>query len=174
MDFLKNRRALVVYQSKMEKKPKHFINQPTYPGGPKAMSEFIYKNLRYPKQAAAAKLEGTVLLRIEINSHGIVSDVQVLKGIGLGCDEEAARVVRLFKFDVAKNRGLRVLFHRDIRVQFKMAKAVPLPVLPEMPAPQGQQMVLNYSITTTPAAPAAKKEEPKKSGGSYSYSISVG
>lgn len=158
----------------MEKKPKHFINHPTWPGGPKAMTEFIYKNLRYPKLAAEAKLEGTVFLKIEINNQGIVSDVQVLKGIGLGCDEEAARVLRLLKFDVAKNRGLRVLFHKDIRVQFKMAKAAPLPVLPEMPAHQGQPMVLNYSVTTTPAAPAAKKEEPKKSGGSYSYSISIG
>lgn len=158
----------------MEKKPKHFINQPTYPGGPKAMTEFIYKHLRYPKQAAEAKLEGTVLLRIEINSQGIVDDVQVLKGLGLGCDEEAARVVRLFKFDVGRNRGLRVIFHRDIRVQFKIAKAAPLPVLPEMPAPQGQPMVLNYSVTISPAVVATKKEEPKKSGGSYSYSISVG
>ena len=158
----------------MEKKPKHFINHPTFPGGPKAMTEFIYKNLRYPKLAGQAKLEGTVFLRIEINNQGIVGDVQVLKSLGMGCDEEAARVVRLLKFDVAKNRGLRVIFHKDIRVQFKMAKAAALPVLPEMPASQGQAMVLNYSITTSPPVVATKKEEPKKAGESYSFTISVG
>jgi protein TonB len=95
----------------MEKKPKHFLKQPEYPGGPKAMSKFIYENLRYPKPALEAGKEGVVLVEYDINHEGRVVDTRVLQSIGHGCDEEAERVVRLLKFDVGKNRGVKVVFH---------------------------------------------------------------
>lgn len=152
-----------------EKKAKHFIHQPSYPGGNKAFSDFIYSNLKYPKLAAEAKLEGVVVLRYDIDNHGVVGDVQVLKSIGLGCDEEAIRVVKMLRFEVPKNRGLRVTFHKDVRIQFKMAKEVELPK-PIEPANTGMQ--INYSIIPTEKPTVA--EEPKPSSTSYSITYNFG
>ena len=61
-------------------------------------------------------------IEYDIDHQGVVVGSRVLKGLGHGCDEEAARLVKLLKFDVAKNRGIHVLFHQKLRVQFRMPK----------------------------------------------------
>lgn len=151
-----------------EKKPKHFIQQPEYPGGPKELTKFIYQNLRYPTAALEAKVEGTVLIEYDIDYKGNVVETRVLQGLGHGCDEEASRVIRMLKFAVGRNRGVRVLFHNKARVKFK------LPVQPKKQAvpPGGQQVSYNYVYTSTPA-PAEKKEKAQTSN-SYSYTINLG
>lgn len=103
-----------------EKKPKNFIQQPEFPGGPKELTKFIYANLRYPAAALEAKTEGTVMVEYDIDYKGNVVDTRVLQPLGNGCDEEAVRVVRLLKFIVGKNRGMRVLFHKKAQIRFKL------------------------------------------------------
>jgi protein TonB len=148
----------------MEKKPKHFLKQPEYPGGPKAMSKFIYENLRYPKQALEAGKEGVVLVEYDINHEGLVMDTRVLQSVGYGCDEEAERVIRLLKFEVGKNRGIKVVFHKKTQIQFKkpVAIAQPKPVA----APP---MAITYQYVTA-APPKPTVEAPKKEQ-VFSYSI---
>ncbi|MDR2292699.1 MAG: energy transducer TonB [Prevotellaceae bacterium] len=101
-----------------EKKQKHFLIQPTYPGGNKALSEFITKNLRYPEHAVQNNISGSVHLQYTVNDDGIVESVQVLKGLGYGCDEEAVRIVKLLKFGKVKNRGIRLKTTKKIRINF--------------------------------------------------------
>jgi len=150
-----------------EKKPKHFIQQPEYPGGPKELTKFIYENLRYPPEAVQEKIEGTVLLEYDIDYKGNVVDTRILQGVGHGCDEEAARVVRLLKFTVGRNRGVRVLFHNKARIRFKL----PVPAKVEKIAPQPVQVQYNYVTTTAPSTP---EEQPKQPATTYSYTIKVG
>jgi protein TonB len=150
-----------------EKKPKHFIQQPEYPGGPKELTKFIYENLRYPPEAVQEKIEGTVLLEYDIDYKGNVVDTRILQGVGHGCDEEAARVVRLLKFAVGRNRGVRVLFHNKARIRFKL----PVPAKVEKTAPQPVQVQYNYVTTTAPTTP---EEQPKQPATTYSYTIKVG
>ncbi|MDR1553208.1 MAG: energy transducer TonB [Prevotellaceae bacterium] len=102
----------------MEKKQKHFIIQPTYPGGNKALGEFVSENLHYPEQAEQNNISGSVHLQYVVNDDGIVESVQVLKGLGYGCDEEAVRVVKLLKFGKVKNRGVRLKSTKKIRINF--------------------------------------------------------
>lgn len=143
-----------------DKKKPLFIRQPEYAGGPKALSKFIQANLRYPQSALEAGVEGTVLVEYDIDYQGNVVATRVLQGIGGGCDEEACRVVRLLKFDVPKNRGLKVLFHKKTRIQFKK------PV--EQTAPAGQMQV-NYTVTSS--APPARSPEEKPAPSTYHYTI---
>ena len=143
-----------------DKKKPLFIHQPEYAGGPKALTKFIYENLRYPQTALDAGVEGMVLVDYDIDYQGNVTATRVLQGIGHGCDEEACRVVRLLKFDVPKNRGVRVLFHKKARIQFKKPK--------QQPVAGGQaQMQVSYTMTTSPTV---EKQEEKK-GETYSYTI---
>ncbi|MCK6693769.1 MAG: energy transducer TonB [Thermoanaerobaculia bacterium] len=148
-----------------EKKAKHFIQQPEYPGGPAALTKFIYANLRYPAAALEAKIEGTVLVEYDIDYKGNVVDTRVLQTLGFGCDEEAVRVVRLLKFAVGRNRGVKVLFHKKAHIRFKLPAPANIPV----PAPQpATGMQVNYVYTTAKPEPA---EQPKTN--TYSYTVTL-
>lgn len=53
-----------------------------------------YYTIRYPKEALAAKISGTVIMEMDSNERGILSNPIVITGIGYGCDEEAIRCVK--------------------------------------------------------------------------------
>jgi TonB family protein len=142
-------------------KDKHFIKQPWFEGGPKAMKQFVAENLRYPKEALEQRLEGTVSVRYDIDHEGNVIDAKIIgHGLGHGCDEEAIRLVRSMKFKVDKPRGLRVIYHNTIQIHFKLPQVVEQPVQ--------AQMQLNYQTTSTPRTPSTQEKKP----GSYSYDVS--
>lgn len=69
-------------------------NQPEFPGGIQAMYQFLGDNLKYPEAATKAFVSGRVFISFVVTSEGQIQDVQVLKGIGFGCDAEAVRVVK--------------------------------------------------------------------------------
>jgi TonB family protein len=146
--------------SKDKKKP-FFLAQPEYPGGPKALSQFLSENVRYPEPAAAAGVEGTVVVEYDIDNRGRVVDTRVVRGLGHGCDEEACRVVRLLKFDVGTNRGVRVVFHKKAQIRFQKPKAAPAPAA---------TMQVNYVVTPSPA-PAAEPVREAPAPATYTYTV---
>jgi protein TonB len=139
-----------------------FIHQPQFKGGPKELTKFIYSNLKYPREAFDAGVEGTVYIEYDIDYQGNVIATRVLQGLSHGCDEEACRVVKMMKFDVERNRGVHVLFHQKVKVQFKKQKQVPV----QQPVVQ-QQMQVAYTVTT----PTPPKPEEKPAEVTYNYSI---
>jgi len=107
-----------------DSRDKRFIRKPIYPGGQKAYREFITKQLVYPEEAKKKGIEGFVQLRYDINYKGDVIDAKVISSLGFGCDEEAIRIVKLLKFEVPKGpRKLKLLFHRTVRINFKISKS---------------------------------------------------
>lgn len=134
---------------KKKRKAEHFIKKPTYKGGPKAMLDFIKKNLKYPAVAFEARVEGTVRLRIEIDYKGSVSSSHIISSIGYGCDEEAQRVASLLKFEVPKTRKLRASFNKTLNFHFKLPK----------PTDKQEEQTLTYTI----------KPKSNEQGGKRSY-----
>lgn len=63
---------------------------PQFPGN---LQDFIGRNLIYPQQAVQKQIDGTIIIYFEINKDGLVENIQIKKGLGYGCDEEAKRVV---------------------------------------------------------------------------------
>ena len=57
-------------------------------------SEWVSQNLKYPKDAKDAHVEGTVKLQFTVGTNGGVQEVQVLQGVYPSLDNEALRVVR--------------------------------------------------------------------------------
>ena len=146
-----------------EKKDKHFIKKPIYPGGKTALRAFISEHLTYPEEALKQKVEGTVVLKYTINYKGAVTEAHVVSGLGYGCDEEAIRLTKKLKFDVPnQGRKVRVTFHKDIRIHFRLPR--------KKPAAQKQQMQLNYRITTTKSEGKQKKQP---SSGGYNYTVTI-
>ncbi|MEZ4954052.1 MAG: energy transducer TonB [Saprospiraceae bacterium] len=137
---------------KKEAKDKHFIKKPIYEGGPTALKKFIGENLQYPKEALDNKIQGTVYVKYDIDRKGKVTDAKVIKGIGHGCDEEAIRLAKLLRFKVPTTRGVRVIFHNNIQIHFRLPK--------KKPAPKVAAVAYSY-VEKKKEVPA----EEKKSGG---------
>ncbi len=95
--------------------------QPEFPGGLAALGGFVQKNLKYPQQAIQASMSGRVYVSFVVNTDGSLTDVQVVKGIGFGCDEEAMRVIRAMpRWKPGKQAG------RAVRVRFNLPVAFTL------------------------------------------------
>jgi len=149
-----------------EKKDKHFIKKPNYVGGTSALKKFISENQKYPKAALDNHIEGTVVVKYTINHKGVVIDAKIISGIGYGCNEEAKRLVKLLKFEVPKTRGVKVLFHKNIKIHFRKPKV--------KQATKKVSQTMSYSITPAKTNSKDKKtEQPKKTGGSYHYTINI-
>ena len=63
----------------------------------------------YPPEAEARQIEGTVQVRLEINTDGSVHGAHVLKGLGYGLDDAAVRALKRFRFKPARDRGGRAV-----------------------------------------------------------------
>jgi len=60
---------------------------------------------KFSEEARKAKHQGTVLLRIIVTPEGRATSISVVKGLGLGLDEEAMNVVRTWQFKPALGPG---------------------------------------------------------------------
>lgn len=68
---------------------------PEFPGGTGALFTFLKQHIRYPELAARIGKEGKVVVSFVINADGKISQIEIERSIGFGCDEEAARVIEL-------------------------------------------------------------------------------
>ena len=107
----------------VEKKIYEFLEQmPEYPGGTKKLYEYLGANIKYPRMARDNGIEGTVYLKFIVDERGEVSDVQVLRGIGAGCDEEAMRVIReMPKWTPGKQNGKPASVWYKLPVKFTLS-----------------------------------------------------
>jgi protein TonB len=81
----------------MASEPEEFIiveELASFPGGMEYWNKYLRKNLRYPRQAQRMGIEGKVQLSFYVDVAGNISDIQVTRGIGGGCDKEAIRVLK--------------------------------------------------------------------------------
>lgn len=94
---------------------------PEFPGGPAKLMEYVQKNLKYPMMARESGIQGRVFVNFVVEKDGSISNVNVLRGIGGGCDEEAIRVVQnLPKFKPGKQRGNPVRVSYTLPIVFRL------------------------------------------------------
>ncbi len=78
--------------------------------------------MKYPSQARRMGIEGRVYLQFVVDRDGSITDIQAVKGIGAGCDEEAVRVMKTVpKFKPGKQRGVPVRVRMVMPISFKLA-----------------------------------------------------
>jgi protein TonB len=94
---------------------------PVPPGGIAGLTNYMIQNLKYPTAAKEAKVQGMVVISFIVTSEGKVENVEVLRGIGSGCDEEAVRVIsQSGTWTPAKKEGKTVATKMTLPVQFKL------------------------------------------------------
>ena len=94
---------------------------PQYPGGYTAMLKFLHDKMQYPTIAQESRIQGTVIVRFVVRSTGKVTNVEVLKGIGIGCDDEAVRVVKeMPNWIPGRDKGIAVSYYFQIPIKFQL------------------------------------------------------
>lgn len=69
-------------------------DKPTFKGGDaNKFSAWVSKNLRYPKAAAKAGIQGRILVQFDICADGKVRNIKVVNGVSPELDAEAVRVI---------------------------------------------------------------------------------
>lgn len=63
-------------------------------GGMKKFNTYVERNLEYPADALAAKIEGKVYLQFVVNKDGTLDAISVQKSLCKSCDQEAIRVLQ--------------------------------------------------------------------------------
>ena len=102
-----------------EEEPVFFVaveQQPEPIGG----LEAIQKRIVYPEIAKRAGVQGRVFVKAFVDENGNVVKVELLKGIGAGCDEAAMEAVKNTKFSPGKQRGKPVKVQVSIPIVFKL------------------------------------------------------
>ncbi len=94
---------------------------PTFPGGQKALLQYISDNIKYPSIAQENGIQGRVVVRFVVKRDGSVGEVQVLRGVDATLDKEAVRVVKSIpNFIPGKQNGHAVNVWFTLPVQFKL------------------------------------------------------
>lgn len=109
-----------IVEEVVETKPYTWVEQmPTFPGGDGEMMKYLGKNIRYPPVAQRNGLEGLVVLSFTVSATGQISEIEVLKSLGGGTDEEAVRVVKTMpKWTPGKQNGRAVPVKFTLPVRF--------------------------------------------------------
>ncbi len=94
---------------------------PSFPGGSEALNKFITTNMKYPPLAKENGIEGRSMLSFTVGSDGKISNIQDIKKLGWGCDEEAIRLVKLMPAWIpGKQNGKAVAVRYTLPVKFAM------------------------------------------------------
>ncbi|HEY3403664.1 MAG TPA: TonB family protein [Ohtaekwangia sp.] len=92
-------------------------------GGRVAYKQYLEQNLRYPEQAIENKIEGRVTVQFTVDTSGKISDFNILKGIGFGCDEEVVRLIKQGpKWNPTRRDTEPVTDKVKVRMRFKLPK----------------------------------------------------
>lgn len=106
---------------KVEKIFSFVEESPEFPGGEEKLMKFLTTNLKYPQIARENAVEGNVYVKFIIEKDGSITNIQVARGIGYGCDQEAVRVVKTMpKWEPGKQRGTPVRSRFILPFKFKL------------------------------------------------------
>jgi TonB family protein len=99
---------------------------PQYRGGEEAMMKYVADNIKYPQEAKDKNISGRVFVSFVIEKDGSVNEVKVVRGIGGGCDEEAARVIKgMPKWEPGMQKGKPVRVNYMMPINFKLSDTQP-------------------------------------------------
>lgn len=90
-------------------------------GGMGAFYKHVNEHIKFPRQATTLGIEGKVFVQFVVAKDGKLTDIEVIRGIGGGCDEEAIRVVQIApKWKAGKQRGRAVRVRMVLPITFKI------------------------------------------------------
>jgi TonB family protein len=105
----------------------HTGTQPALPpdvyrvgGGVSAPSAVQRMEPRYSEEARAAKLQGTVVIQVTIGTDGLAHDARIVRGLGLGLDQNAIESISQWQFKPGVKDGQPVKVAATIEVNYRL------------------------------------------------------
>jgi TonB family protein len=91
----------------------------------RAMLEYIYDNVRYPKRARDRNISGVAVVSFIVEPHGAITNVEIVRDPGGGLGEAAAKTVRKMRKDNLRwepglHKGKPVAVRFNLPVKFKL------------------------------------------------------
>ena len=74
----------------------------------------------YTVEARQERIQGVVILRLQIDEAGSVTDAEVLKGLPLGLSDAAVVAARQWRFEPATRDGEPVPAQRNVVIEFRL------------------------------------------------------
>lgn len=94
---------------------------PEFPGGLKALMQYLGENIKYPKTAIDSQKEGRVIVSFVINKEGDLMNAKIVRSIDSALDEEALRVVNSMpKWKPGEQGGKKVNVKYTLPVAFRL------------------------------------------------------
>jgi protein TonB len=96
--------------------------RPSYPGGQKALEDYIANDIEYPQMAVDDNKEGTVNVQFIVDENGNVTNAKLLGAdLGDGLSDEAVRVIsKMPKWEPGKVKGKNVKTRLTLPVTYKI------------------------------------------------------
>jgi TonB family protein len=91
----------LVHEPIWDNEPLRYAQEmPLYPGGEKAILEFIATNLNYPKYEKDNNIQGVIMIEFVVEEDASISNVKTVRNIPFAknLSQEAERVVKMLKF----------------------------------------------------------------------------
>jgi TonB family protein len=94
---------------------------PAFPGGDRARSQYLARQINYPAEARRNGEEGFVVLDFVVGADGKLRNVVIIRGVSRSIDAEALRIVRTMPaWAPAERQGVPVAVRYSLPVQFDL------------------------------------------------------
>jgi len=94
---------------------------PQFPGGDKALLEFINSNVRYPIEAMQQGIQGKVMTRFIVNESGKVENPEIIRSLDPTTDAAAIKVIKsLPDFIPGEQNGKKVAVWYNLPITFRL------------------------------------------------------
>ena len=94
---------------------------PSFPGGNKALFDYLSENIKYPILAEENGIQGRVIVTFVVEKDGSITEAKVVKSVHPSLDKEALRVVKgMPKWIPGVQNGVPVRTKYTIPVTFKL------------------------------------------------------
>lgn len=103
----------------IKEEPTYFVAVEEMPVPVGGLQE-IQSRIEYPEIARRVGIEGKVFVRAFVDETGTVTNAEVVKGIGGGCDEAALDAILKTKFTPGKQRGKPIKVQVTVPIHFRL------------------------------------------------------
>ena len=110
--------------------------QPEFPGGAIALSQFIEKNIRYPEEEKKKRIQGNVFVTFVIDKDGRATNIEISKAVkdGPGLSREAWRIMQsLPQWKPGMQNGKPVKVNSFIPFSFRLDSPASAPTMDHSP-----------------------------------------
>lgn len=115
-----NRLPETIYSYDHTKDP-NVDEMPQFPGGESELLKYVAMSVNYPSKAREKGISGRVFVQFVVEPDGSISNIQILRGIGSICDQEAYRVVKSMpKWKPGEKDGKKVRVRYVLPINFKL------------------------------------------------------